>query len=283
MTDTQQSPYPQQPVAAEPQQPAVAPAQDKPARNVLGIVALAISAVGFIFACIPGALIVGWILLPIGFILGLVSLFLKGKVKWQGITAVIVSVVGTVVGFIVFFAVVAASFNNAFGGSDVEIGTDDGSAVVEESDSDSDAAAEVGTRENPAPLGAPIESSDWTVVINSVNLDATEAVLTENEFQDPPADGTVYIGINYTVTYTGDDADGQMPAFVGIEYVTAGGNTVDGLDKILLGPDAIDTVTTLYTDASVTGNAYLEVPAPVDGVIAVSPGMLADKVFVAVQ
>ncbi|WP_258934510.1 hypothetical protein [Nesterenkonia pannonica] len=34
---------------------------------------------GAVFACIPGALIVGWVLLPIAFILGLVSLFLRGR------------------------------------------------------------------------------------------------------------------------------------------------------------------------------------------------------------
>lgn len=37
-----------------------------------------IAIVGFIFACIPGALIVGWLLLPIAFILGIVAVFLKG-------------------------------------------------------------------------------------------------------------------------------------------------------------------------------------------------------------
>src|SRR6478752_7679108 len=42
----------------------VTPAEPKQ-RNVLGIVALAVAVVGFIFACLPGALIIGWVLLPI--------------------------------------------------------------------------------------------------------------------------------------------------------------------------------------------------------------------------
>ena len=73
--------------------------------NVLGLIALITAALGFIFACIPGALIVGWILLPIAFVLALVSLFLKDKPKWMGITALILSIVGTIVGFAVFFSV----------------------------------------------------------------------------------------------------------------------------------------------------------------------------------
>lgn len=86
-------------------------------RNVLGIVALAVSAIGFVFACIPGALIVGWVLLPIGFVLGIVALFLKGA-KWPAITAVIVSVVGTIIGFVVFFSVVANAVSDSLGGTD---------------------------------------------------------------------------------------------------------------------------------------------------------------------
>ncbi|WP_433675949.1 hypothetical protein [Microbacterium gorillae] len=94
---------------------------------------------------------------------------------------------------------------------------------------------------------------------------------------------TEYIIINYTVQYLGDDADGALPAFVGVEYVTGGGNTVDGLDKVVVGPEEIDTLSPLYTGASVTGNHTIQVPTPVDGVIAVRPGMVADKIFVAVQ
>src|SRR5690606_31885628 len=81
--------------------------------HVLGIVALVVAAIGFVFACIPGALIVGWVLLPIAFILSLVALFLKGA-KWPAITGLILSVVGTIVGVVVFVTVVSTSFTEAF-------------------------------------------------------------------------------------------------------------------------------------------------------------------------
>ncbi|MDQ0576702.1 DUF2510 domain-containing protein [Agromyces albus] len=97
-----------------PAAPTAAPAA-KP--HVLGIIALAVAALGFIFACIPGALIVGWILLPIAFVLSIVALFLKGR-KWPAITGLIVSILGTIVGFVVFFTVVATSFDEAFGDID---------------------------------------------------------------------------------------------------------------------------------------------------------------------
>lgn len=106
--------------------PPAAPAPEKKPRNVLGIVALALAGVGFIFACIPGALVVGWILLPIAFILGIVALFQKDKPKWQGVTAIIVSVVGTVVGVVVFLVVAATAFNDTFDDTVTgEVGTSD--------------------------------------------------------------------------------------------------------------------------------------------------------------
>ncbi|WP_254635355.1 hypothetical protein [Microbacterium sp. GbtcB4] len=242
-----------------------------------------VAIVGFIFACVPGALIVGWVLLPIGFILGVVSLFLKGKAKWQGVTAIIVSVVGTVVGVIVFTAVVATAFDDAFGGSEVEVGSP--ATVTEEAGpaTEEPAAPETGTRENPVPLGTPVSSTEWTVTINSVTLNAQDQILAANQFNDAPDEGTEYILINYTVQYTGSDPEGGVPAFATVEYVTASGNTVNTLDKMVIGPDEIDSLSPLYEGASVTGNQAMQVPTPADGVLAIRPGMMADKIFVAIQ
>ncbi|WP_240666060.1 hypothetical protein [Agromyces sp. LHK192] len=83
--------------------------------HVLGFIALGVAVLGFIFACIPGALIVGWVLLPIAFVLAIVALFMKGA-KWPAITGLILSIVGTIVGFVVFFTVVTTSFDEAFDG-----------------------------------------------------------------------------------------------------------------------------------------------------------------------
>lgn len=290
MTDTQQptSGTPEQPYQAAPQPayPVGAPEPIK-SRNILGIIALVVAVVGFIFACVPGALIVGWVLLPIAFILGIVGVCLRGKVKWQAIAAIITSVIGTIVGVIVFTALVATSVSDAFGPDETTVGD---AAVVEEAATDEAApaadapASDVGTRENPAALGAPVSSDDWTVTINSVTLDAGEQVAAANQFNDAAAEGTQYILVNYTVTYTGDDAAGQSAAFATtVDYVTAEGVTFDTLDAFVVGPDEIDTLTTLYPGASVTGNDVLQVPSPVDGVLAVQPGMFADTVFVAVQ
>lgn len=258
------------------------PTKPQKPRNVLGLIALVTAVVGFIFACVPGALIVGWILLPIAFVLALVSLFLKDKPKGMGITALILSIVGTIVGVVVFLAVVSTSFDNAFGSGDTTVAQPSNSAAGA---APSNAEGEAGTREKPHPIGSVIESDDWRIVINSVALAATDAVTAANQFNAPPAEGSEYILVNYSATYIGDDANGQMPAFVSVEYVTAEGTTVNSFDNPVLAPEAIDTTSTLYTNGTATGNAVFEVPTATAGrgVLAVRPGMLGDKVFVAVQ
>ena len=261
------------------------PTKAKKPLNVLGLIALITAALGFIFACIPGALIVGWILLPIAFVLALVSLFLKGKPKGMGIIALIVSIVGTIVGFVVFFSVLATSVDNAIGSGDTKVVQPSSGAGATGAAAEEKPAANAGTRENPHPIGSVIESDDWRVVINSVTLAATDAVVAANQFNKPPAAGSEYVLVNYSTTYIGDDADGQMPAFVSVEYVTAEGTTVNKLDNYAVAPEPIDTMSTLYKDGTAKGNMVIEVPTATagQGVLAVRPGMLGDKVFVAVK
>ncbi|MFD3446376.1 hypothetical protein ACFDTO_17415 [Microbacteriaceae bacterium 4G12] len=283
----------QTPGFPQPPTGAATPNKPKKARNVVGLIALIAAVVGFIFACIPGALIVGWVLLPIAFVLGLVSLFLKDKSKWMGITALILSIVGTIVGFTVFFAVVADSFEDEFGSGDTNVTVEESedaaagdAAAEEETAAAEETASEQGTRENPVAIGSTIENDEWRIVVNSVALAATDAVLGANEFNEPPAEGSEYIVVNYSATYLGDDSEGALPAFVGLEYVTAEGTTVDGTESLAVAPDPVfDSVGTLYTDGTATGNKVFEVTSASagEGVLAIRPGMFADKVFVAVQ
>lgn len=93
--------------APAPAPPAPAPEQGGP--NVLGIVALVIAAVGFVFACIPFIQVVAWVLLPIAFVLSIVALFLAGR-KWPAITGLVISVVGAIVGAVVAAVVVFGIF-----------------------------------------------------------------------------------------------------------------------------------------------------------------------------
>ncbi|WP_227529826.1 hypothetical protein [Microbacterium tenebrionis] len=279
---------PNPPAAPAPQQmPPPMPPVDQPAtpakRNVLALVALITAAVGFIFACIPGALIVGWILLPIAFVLSIVSLFLKGSGKWMGIVGLVASVVGTIVGFVVFFAVVAGvaqeAFEDEFGNGDTVVSepTDEsGEDAAPAAEEGSDAAAE-GTRENPYALGSTISSSDWTVVINSHTADGAAAVAEGNQFNEAAPAGSHYEIVNYTVTYTGTDS-GLAPE-VGVDVVTSAGNVINSYDAMVVLADNF-MADELYNGASATGSQAFLVPDGETALIRVRPGMFADEVFV---
>ncbi|GGE59236.1 DUF308 domain-containing protein [Nesterenkonia cremea] len=275
----------------------------RPGRNVLGLIALITAILGAIFACVPGALILGWILLPIAFVLSLVSLFLQGKRRGAGIAGLIVSVVGTIIGVIVFFAVVTDAFDEAFtdettasepqedeGAEETEDqnGAEEQPAAAEEdgegAEASSDEDEDLGARSNPYTLGSELSSSDWTVTINSVDLDADAAIAEENPYNEAADEGHTYILVNVTATYTGEDPDGATP-WVSVSYVSPEGNTFGTTDRAVVEPEGFDRMATLYEGASETGNFALHVPSEdiEDGVISVDPDMFADTVYVEVS
>ena len=261
-------------------------------RNIVGIIALVAAIIGAVFAVIPGALILGWILLPLAFILSIVSLFMKNQKRGQGIAALIISIVGTIIGMIVFIGVVGSAVDEAFNeetqiqppidGAEMQESED---IVVDEDASEpAEADAEDGTRAHPLAIGSTISDSEWEVTINSVDLDATDVIMAENPFNEAPADGNVYIMVEVTATYTGSNPEGETP-WVTVEYVSAGGNSFASHDSMVVAPNSFDSLETLYEGASATGNISLEVPEDeiADGTLKVSPGLFSDAVFFTVQ
>lgn len=261
------------------------PPQAGKQRNVLGLIALITAIVGFIFACIPGALIVGWVLLPIAFILSIVSFFQRGKGKGFGIAALIVSVVGTIVGAIVFFAVVAASFDQAFSeGSTVvaepaeAVASEGGvAAPAEEPAAEAEPAGDQGTRDNPLAIGSTISNDEWTVTVNSYNAAGNEIVAAANQFNEPPAAGSHYEIVNYTVTYTGEESDYAL--MVGVDLVTSSGNVIDTTESFVTLEDSMG-MDELFNGASATGSTAFLVPDGESVLLRVRPGMFGDEVFV---
>lgn len=250
-------------------------------RNIIGIIGLVCAVLGVIFSCIPGFLILGWILLPIAFILGLVGLFPKGKKKGTAIAALIISIVGTIVAALVFAVVVDSAFDDAFN-QETTVSNNEASNAV--GGGTTDASVDGATRENPLPIGATISSDEWDVTINSVDLNATDAILAENQFNDAPAEGQVYVMANVTAKYKGNDPEGAIP-FVDIDYISPQGNSFSTHDIMVVEPDAFDHTTTLYEGAEETGNIAFLVDAATaaDGVLSVEPDMFTQKRFVAVK
>ncbi|RRD60127.1 DUF4190 domain-containing protein [Leucobacter sp. OH1287] len=235
-------------------------------------------------------LIAAFVFAPVGAILSFVALSQIKKTGEGGrglaLTGAILGSIFTVFGII--YIIVAMTLIQAAINSDLETKMGDTSTSMEkESDEGGSSSGGVGTsRDNPVEIGTPLKTEDWTVVVNSVNLDATEAVAAAEEYNDPAPDGQVYILVNMTVTYTGKDSAGQTPS-LSVEYINKQGNTFGQYDggSFAVPPEKLDTFETLYEGASLTGNILLTVPKDgvADGVLGVTPEFFADKVFVALQ
>jgi hypothetical protein len=52
-------------------------------KNTLGLIALTLSLIGFVLACIPASLGVGWIVLGIAFLIGIVGTLKSGQLHLQ--------------------------------------------------------------------------------------------------------------------------------------------------------------------------------------------------------
>ncbi|MBB1021154.1 DUF4352 domain-containing protein [Dietzia sp. E1] len=257
------------------------PAEQPKKRNTVGIVALVVAVLGTIMSVVPGAAIIGWILLPFGFILGLVGLFMSGKPKGTSIAAVIVSIVGTIVAMAFFVTVVGDAFDEAFDDevsvSQSEPGSSGSGAAPDASDTDSDDSP--GTRGNPSAIGDVLSSDDWEVVVNSFTRNATDQVMAANMFNDPPPPGSQYALVNLTATYIGDESG--HADFLSAAFVTDTGNVIRDYDHSAVTPDPLEGE--LYTGASATGNIDLAIPEGESGLLRLELGAFGGEVFVAVE
>jgi hypothetical protein len=138
-------------------------------------------------------------------------------------------------------------------GLDEQAGTDEGP-------SGDDPA--LGTRDNPLEIGTRIEMGDWSLAVTDVVLDATEAVMAENEFNDPPADGRQFVMFSVDATYDGDDSGTAWLDF-SWAIVGAGGNTFGGGMDDYCGviPDPLDDTGETFPGGEVGGNVCISVDA----------------------
>jgi hypothetical protein len=150
-----------------------------------------------------------------------------------------------------------------------EVADDEQAEAVEEeaAEAEDDADEVLGTRESPLPLGTVIELDDWSVSVTEVTADATDVVMAENEFNDPPADGRQFVLFRAEATYEGDDSGDPWDlswAIVGAGGNTFGGSSTDDYCGVI--PDAFDEKGETFPGGSVEGNVCLSVPGDqVDG------------------
>ena len=120
------------------------------------------------------------------------------------------------------------------------------------------------SRSAPAPVGTPVEVSGWMITVNSADLDATEAILEEDEFIDPPEDGDVFVLINITATYSGDGENDSSSLFSAVTWGAVGKSAV-AYDEFndtctFFGlPDELDSSVEVFEGGTIEGNICFSV------------------------
>ena len=114
------------------------------------------------------------------------------------------------------------------------------------------------SRLNPTPIGYAADiGGGMSLRVNGVISDQTSAVLSENQFNDPPPAGYVFAIVNVTFTVT----DVFTYSIAGAEYSIVGDSNV-GFDRFGCGaiPDELDRYVDFFLGGSVTGNVCFVLP-----------------------
>ncbi len=124
--------------------------------------------------------------------------------------------------------------------------------------------SDAGKRDNPLPLGSTVMigtrgAPEWEVTVGPATLNATDAVLAENQFNDPPEDGFQYALLNLTVTYVGETSG--TPWFdINISYVGADAVTYRSSDSFAVAPSPFSDINELFPGGTGSGNVVIAIP-----------------------
>lgn len=206
-----QAPYPGQ---------TAAPAGPKK-MSVLGLVGLGLAALGLILAFIPVTLPFAWFLLAAGFIVSLISLFLKGT-KWPGITGLGVSVLGGIVAIVVsiIFVLAVAGTVRPVTLPDYDEGTSQ-SPAPETDDTGDAGTGEVAEGTLGEPVAVPQLSGTAEVTIRSATFGPTNGTDFEAanggylviDVTWETLDGMTYVNPVYFSVETADGTEGDYDVF----------------------------------------------------------------------
>lgn len=122
------------------------------------------------------------------------------------------------------------------------------------------------SRDNPFPVGATATVGDFELTLGPTTMDATAEILEyqaakyggNTDYTMPPEDGSIYVMVPVTATYTGQDV-GDAAIDLNYAYVGGQGNVFAALLPVSI-PDDLTRVGELYPGASASGNVMQMVP-----------------------
>lgn len=120
-----------------------------------------------------------------------------------------------------------------------------------EASSAAPATSDLGTRENPAPLGSTALIGDWEVTVTKVNTNAAKVIEAENTFNEKPKDGQSFVLWSLKAKYTGDESASPDNDLT-FKIVGSAGNTFDGDCGVI--PDPLYDAGETFGGATIKAN-----------------------------
>jgi hypothetical protein len=159
-----------------------------------------------------------------------------------------------------------------------------------------------GTRVNPVPLGdsaamtvdsfGDADGSVWTVVVDEPWIDYTDAVAAENQFNDPPPEGSIYFAVPISATLQTASKE-PLSTLFNIEFEFFGpstlsiiGSNLDNLGEVWCGvtPDEFPSAQEVFVGGTVSGVICFAVPdedVATGGVLLTTDSGEGDRIFMA--
>lgn len=157
----------------------------------------------------------------------------------------------------------------------------------------------VGSREQPFALGSAAQftldtfgdadGSVWTVTVDGPGSDITQAVLDENMFNEPPAEGRLFYGVPVTLTLQSAGKEPLSPLFnISLEFF--GPSTLEIMSSGMtegcgVTPNEMDSMKEVFVGGSISGTVcYSVTPPDVEaGILLTLDEIEGDRIFLATR
>ncbi|MEV7607886.1 DUF2510 domain-containing protein [Microbacterium sp. NPDC089320] len=189
--------------------------------SVLGMIGLGVAVLGVVLACIPPISVAGWVLLGAGFVLSLISLFLRGA-KWPGAVGMVVAVLGGIVAVAVVLltlgsAGLTATAPTAAATPEASQSTDpDDTAAAPEGSAGADGAETVTV--NELAVGHCLPLMEWEEEVYELPIVPCDTPHTDEVYFIFDAPDGEFPGDDGLQTIAADRCDAAFEEFIGVPY-----------------------------------------------------------------
>ncbi|MDN4480508.1 DUF4190 domain-containing protein [Demequina muriae] len=269
----------------------------EPQKKGFAITALVLGIVAILGSWIPFLSIGSALIGAIGLVFGIIAVVKAFKGTAGG---KVMAIIGSVLsGLAIIFAIVStaagvAAVDGAIDEVDEEFAAElspepatdasdepaEGTNEEDEEVADEPEGSPEGTRDNPFPAGSVLTNDEVEVTLGTANWAADETVASENQFNDPAADGSTFVILPVTITNVASSEPVTPWLELTVFYVAPDGRSFQEASAVI--PEDVMDIDDLYEGGTGSGNLLYEIPSEVQegGVWGVEMGWFSDTVFV---